>query len=274
MRDTWSNLVTGTSDFYAIVGDPIHLAKTPEIFNGCFWSKHMDSVFLPFHVGPEGLKGLFEFFRHSDNFKGMVVTMPYKSAAVAYVDSLSSTASVLGSINIVFKDNNKLVGSMVDGDGMLRAINSKNPTLFKQLPALKIGLLGSGNAASAIAHALIKNGVKNLCVFSAKAKTDEAKPMLDRLGSSVREYINVTEPQACDVLINATPLGMYEADPLPFDQALIAQAQLVADVVTAPTAALIQQAKTIGVDAVTGADMARAQSGLIADLFNLPKLFD
>ncbi len=275
MLNAPSKLIAGSSSFYAIVGDPIHLAKTPEIFNLRFLSKGIDAVFLPFHVSHEGLEGLFDFFRYSDNFKGMVVTMPYKSAVVRYIDRLTDTAAALQSVNVVCKEEKQLVGSMLDGQGMLRAIKRKNSDLFNHLADIKIGMLGSGNAASAIAQELFKHGAKNLFVFADKDNAEEARPMIQRLKPSLRnQHISVSAPQFCDILINATPLGMCDADTLPFSPDLIDKTQLIADVVTSPTAPLIQQAQSIGIDTVNGADMARSQSGLIADLFNLPELFD
>lgn len=268
-------LISGGASFYAIVGDPIHLAKTPEIFNRRFLSKGIDAVFLPFHVGHEGLEGLFDFFRYSDNFKGMVVTMPYKSAVVRYIDRLTETAAVLQSVNVVCKEKKQLVGSMIDGQGMLRAIKRKNSHLFNPLSDIKIGMLGSGNAASAIAQALFENGAKNLLVFGDESNAEEAKSMLQRIKPSLRnQHVSVYAPQPCDLLINATPLGMSDSDALPFAPNLIAKAQLIADVVTSPTAPLIHQAQSMGIDTVDGFEMAQSQSGLIADLFSLPKLFD
>jgi shikimate dehydrogenase len=75
----------------------------------------------------------------------------------------------------------------------------------------------------------------------------------------------------CDILANATPLGMREGDPLPCDPSRIAAATIVTDVIPKPEITpLLEAARARGCTVVTGREMVEGQVELIADFFGLP----
>src|SRR5947209_148725 len=74
------------------------------------------------------------------------------------------------------------------------------------------------------------------------------------------------DPTGCDLVVNATPLGMAPGDQLPVDAARIAPGAVVADLVTKPAVTpLLVAARERGAQIVTGEDMFAPQAGILAD---------
>ena len=79
-------------------------------------------------------------------------------------------------------------------------------------------MVGSGGVGSAIAASLAKAGVAELALFDAYAPTTDG--LADRLRThypSLQVTAGSNDPAGFDVVVNATPLGMKEGDPLPMD---------------------------------------------------------
>ena len=49
--------VTGHTRLYAILADPIHHVKTPQVMHALFARHGIDGVLVPMHVAPDGLAG-------------------------------------------------------------------------------------------------------------------------------------------------------------------------------------------------------------------------
>ncbi len=45
-------MITGTTQLYAIIGDPIAHVRTPMAFNDYFAARKIDAVCLPIHIRP------------------------------------------------------------------------------------------------------------------------------------------------------------------------------------------------------------------------------
>jgi shikimate dehydrogenase len=76
---------------------------------------------------------------------------------------------------------------------------------------------------------------------------------------------------ACDILANATPMGMRDDDPLPCDPERIAQTTVVTDVIPKPEITpLLAAARARGCLVSTGRDMVEAQAELVAAFLGLP----
>jgi shikimate dehydrogenase len=70
--------------------------------------------------------------------------------------------------------------------------------------------------------------------------------------------------QRCDVLLNATPLGMREGDPLPCDPATVPSAGVVSDVITKPEITpFLAAARARGCKITSGKDMFEAQIRMV-----------
>ena len=157
----------GTTKIYGCIADPIDHVKAPTIFTSIFKSKNIDAVMIPLKVSSNDLTNLIQTLKKIDNFHGLTVTIPHKSAVVELCDLLDTDAETTQAVNwIKFDKNRKLIGNNFDGKGFINGFLSQNHQLSNKI----IGLFGSGGAAVAIGCSLAYEGIKEL-----KIKLPEAK---------------------------------------------------------------------------------------------------
>jgi shikimate dehydrogenase len=141
---------------------------------------------------------------------------------------------------------------MFDGLAMVAAIAGSG----FQVQGARALLVGAGGAGSAIAHALVMAGVSTLAIHD----DDDVRrtSLMKRLASLQQCTVLAGSPEAggFDLVINATPAGMAQADPLPLDIETLQPAMTVACVITAPAVTpLIAAARAKGCNTVTGTQM-------------------
>jgi len=265
-------ILTGSAQFYAIVGNPVAQVASPGIFNLRFHNANKNAVLIPMDVEKSGMPSLLEFFRNTSNFKGIIITLPYKEYVVDLLDEVSAISQNLNAVNTIFIKEDKLVGTMTDGQGMVDAILKKNQIIKGK----KVLVAGCGGAGRAIAWALAENGVSEITLQEAPSEIEKANQLGDilklnfpHLHIGIKQSANISQ---ADILVNATRLGMNDDDPMVFSQELINKAELVADVITSPSNSLskiLTCANNSGVLAVSGHEMAAGQSKLIERLFGI-----
>lgn len=117
-------------------------------------------------------------------------------------------------------------------------------------------------------------GPSELVLFDvAEART---RDLLGRLRRAAPEVVTRAaanaDPTGFDIAINATPLGMCQSDPLPFDADELAADTLVADVIMKPPVTrLLQAASARGCRILEGRHMLDRQAPLIADYFGVER---
>jgi shikimate dehydrogenase len=258
--------ITGTTRLYAIFGDPLAKARTPERFNALFAERRIDAVMVPAEVGPEGFAAAVAGFKGLRNCDGLILTMPHKQAMCAYVDELRENGRLVGAINAARRTaSGRWVGDMFDGRGYLAALRNRRI----ELAGKRVHLIGAGGVARAMAMALAQAGVAALSLRDLDST--RAKQLAADVAAafpSVRAEVVGADRYDCDIIANATPVGMREGDPLPCDPARIAAATIVTDVIPKPDITpLLAAARARGCAVVTGREMVEGQVGLIADFF-------
>jgi shikimate dehydrogenase len=126
--------------------------------------------------------------------------------------------------------------------------------------------VGAGAAGGAIAIALLEAGVRELVVHDADAsRVADLLHLLAGHGAG-RVSSGPPEPRGCNLVFNATPLGMQEGDPLPVDAEFLEASMFVGDEISGhgPTQ-FIQAAQRAGCQTANGADMVEAVQALMAD---------
>jgi len=199
------------------------------IYNPYFDAAGIDAVVVPMGVKADDYASFLRPLFRLSNVHGALVTMPHKVATVALLDEVTPTAKIAGSCNaIVKRTDGSLLGDMFDGTGFVRGVARKG----QALAGARALVVGSGGVGSAIAASLAAAGVGAIAVFDAHGAAADA------LAARLREqYPQLTvrtgsnDPAGCDVVVNATPLGMKEGDPLPLDVSRIAPGTFVGEVV-------------------------------------------
>jgi shikimate dehydrogenase len=222
-------MISGTTSLIAHLGYPTHSFKAPMIYNPYFEKKGIDAVVVPMGVKaqdyPPFLKSLFRL----TNIRGALVTMPHKVTTLALLDEVTPTARIAGSCNAILRRNDgTLLGDMFDGAGFVRGVERSGRSLVGK----RALVVGCGGVGSAIAASLAAAQVGMLALFDANAAS--AAALADRLRAHYRNLevrIGSKDPAGYEIVVNATPLGMKDSDPLPMDVSRIDPATLVGEVV-------------------------------------------
>ena len=258
-------MVSGTTQVVAVIGHPIAQVKSPDNFNRYFAEQHMDSVMIPVDIAPDAVAAYLNALRGWQNMTGVLVTVPHKQRAAALVDDLTPRARRLNAVNVIRKlADGRLQGDMLDGVGFQLAAEAQG---FQ--PAGKQALLsGCGGVGSAIAWGLCEAGIRQLALHDQNPATLQL--LHNRLATHFPQVHLTTLPDTLsglDLLVNGSPAGMANFDPLPLPQALLeslSPTTHVADVVTAPAITpLLAFAQARGCVVQTGPEMALAQMKLM-----------
>lgn len=260
--------IDGHTQLIAHLGYPTHTFKSPLIYNPWFEARRINAVVVPMGVKTEYYPPFFRSLFELTNLVGALVTMPHKVPTMALVDDLSVTAQVAGACNAVKRnDQGRLVGEQFDGEGFVRGLERKG---FVWQGAKAI-VNGTGGVGSPIAASLAARGV------SALALNDANPVSAERLALRLRTHFpqlhietGAADPEGFDLVVNATPLGMYDGDPLPFDVRRISPGSMVADVVMkAELTPFLTAAKKQGCRVQVGTDMLFEMIPAYLEFFDL-----
>jgi shikimate dehydrogenase len=258
------SFLDGETRLHVIVGDPVGQTKSPAGLTAEFAARGVNAVCIPVHVAASDFDAFMAAAKRVINLDGIIVTIPHKFAALRHCDEVSERVRFLGAVNVLHRvAYGRWRGDMTDGFAMVAALR-KAGCAFEGRRAL---LVGAGGAGSAVALALIEAGVAALAVAEVDAERR------DRLIASLaaRKAGAVTagsgDPAGFDVVVNATPIGMAPADPLPVDAARLEAGATVADLITLPAVTpLLEAARRRGCRIVSGTDMFAVQAGTMADI--------
>jgi shikimate dehydrogenase len=251
-------VVSGKTNVYAVIGDPIEHSLSPAMQNAAFEACKLDCVFLAFKVKSAQVGNAISGMR-ALGIQGLNVTMPHKNAVLSFLDEVDKTAKLLNTVNTVKNENGKLCGFNTDGVGALAALKANGV----EPKGKKVLLVGAGGAARAIAFALAKEADELSILNRTLKSAAELADLLKReFNANVIAY--ALSPLAvkanladADLLINATSVGMKPNA----KQTLVAPEWLkpelaVMDIVYDPIETkLAKDAKVAGAKVVSGVEM-------------------
>lgn len=247
-------MISGKTTLIAHLGYPTEAFKAPMIYNPWFDKQGIDAVVVPMGVKPDAYATVLASLFQLTNIRGALVTMPHKIATVALMDEVTPTARIAGACNaILLRPDGTLLGDQFDGAGFVRGVERKG-RLFK---GTRVLVSGTGGVGSAIAASIAAAGAAEIALFDTSDASAQA------LAGRLREHYPAltvrtgsNDPAGFDVVVNATPLGMKEGDPLPFDVDRIAPETFVGEVVMkSEYTPLLQAAKAKGCAVQVGTDM-------------------
>lgn len=224
---------------YGIIGYPVEHSLSPLMHNAAFRALGLDAEYKIFSVEPEGLRNFFLDLREEGSpIFGLNVTVPYKQAVIEYLDSLSPFAQKAQAVNtIVISPDRKLAGHNTDGAGFLAHLTE----LAFNVEGKRVAVLGAGGTTRAILAALCLLPERpatirlyNRTVSRAEALVNDLSRQFD---TGMIEIVGIPEDlnvELCDLLINATSVGMNRGDPLLINPDMLHPHMLVYDVIYSP----------------------------------------
>jgi shikimate dehydrogenase len=247
-------MISGKTTLIAHLGYPTEGFKAPLIYNPWFDKNGIDAVVVPMGVQADDYKALLPMLFRLTNIRGALVTMPHKVTTTGLVDEMTPTARIAGACNAILKrEDGTLLGDQFDGAGFVRGVQRKG----RELTGARVLVLGSGGVGSAIAASLAGAGVADMALFDTATQSVEA--LAGRLREhypALRVSTGSKDPAGFDLIVNATPLGMKDGDPIPFDVERIAPTTFVGEVVMkAEYTPLLRAAKDKGCPVQVGTDM-------------------
>jgi shikimate dehydrogenase len=262
-------MITGKTMLIAHLGYPTAAFKAPMIYNPYFEKAGVDAVVVPMGIQsdtyPSFLRELFKV----TNIRGALVTMPHKVITVGLADEVSTTAQIAGSANALLKrDDGTLLADMFDGEGFVRGVLRKG----RKVEGANALVVGCGGVGSAIAASLAGAGVTRLGLFDANAAS--ADGLADRLTKHYPKLsvsTGSTDPVSYEIVVNATPLGMNEGDPLPLDMSRVDRGAFVGEVVMKQAITpFLRAAQERGCETQVGTDMLFEQIPAYLEFFGFP----
>ena len=254
--------ISGHTKLYCLIGSPVGHSGSPAMYNYSFARTGVDAAYLAFEIPldkvQEGVAALKTF-----QVGGFNVTMPDKTAVAGIVDDLSPAARLIGACNTVtVGEDGTLTGHNTDGIGFVRNLHEHGVEVQRK----KLVVLGAGGAATAICVQAALDGAAEIAIFNRKdefyangeltvEKLRQAVPACKASITPLEDGAALAEAvKGCDILVNATKVGMKPLDgETLIDPASFRPELVVADTVYNPRETrMIQEAKAAGCKAAVG----------------------
>lgn len=246
-----------------VIGDPVNHSKSPLIHNFWLTKLGIDAEYRVRHVTADGLAAYFRLARCDPSWRGCNVTLPHKQAVRWHVDSVDPVANVIGAINTVKNFGDHLAGTNTDCDGFMEPLKTLD------LAGRKAIIIGAGGAARAAWHSLELLGAKIIAI--ANRNPANALDLIVGFASTADgiRVLGLDAPiPACDILVNASSLGMTGLPPLTPDLDALPDQAIVYDIVYAPLETeMLRRARGRGLTAIDGLHMLVGQAALAFEIF-------
>ena len=239
---------------FAVIGHPIGHTMSPFIHNRLFKLSGIEAEYTKLDIAPENLAD--EYKNVLSKLDGYNITIPHKQNIIPLIDEIDEKAKMYGSVNTVANINGVAKGYTTDPDGFLKALDAAGIVLDG-----RVVILGCGGVARTMAYEVVLKGLPLLFAVR-KEDVEIAKTLCGEIENTVKgakvSFCLIDELSGdIDVLVNATPLGMFpKVDVQPVSDSVINRCASVFDAVYNPLeTVLIQKALANGAKAVGGMSM-------------------
>ncbi|MEC1580300.1 shikimate dehydrogenase [Bacillus subtilis] len=253
---------------YGVIGNPIGHSMSPDIHNASLKDLGLDGHYHAFKVEENDLEDAVKGIR-ALGVQGINVTVPHKVSIMDYLDHIDESAKLLGAVNTVRREGDKLVGYNTDGKGFVKSLMK---VLDKPISELSFLMIGAGGAARAIFTTIVRNTPKkfdicNRTLEKAKRLTEATPSFHNKEVLSIKEAEERLEQY--DVIIHTTSVGMYpNVDDVPLSLQRAASSAVVCDIVYNPIqTALLKEASQKGLKTLDGVGMFVEQAALSFQLW-------
>jgi shikimate dehydrogenase len=224
----------------------------------------LDARYINCEVAPAALGDAVRGAR-AMGWAGFNCSIPHKVAVIEHLDGLGHSAALIGAVNCVVRRDARYIGENTDGHGFLAALRTVVDPTGKSLV-----LFGAGGAARAIAVEAALAGAASITVVNRDpARGSELVALLEeRTRAQARLVVwdgTYRVPEQADVLVNATPVGLFPdvEGRLDVDPDSLRQEMVVADVIpNPPRTLLIRDAQARGCAVLDGLGMLVNQGAI------------
>ncbi|MEK3709399.1 shikimate dehydrogenase [Bacillus sp. FSL K6-1005] len=248
---------------YGVIGNPIAHSMSPDIHNAALKDLGLDGHYHAFKVEEDSLEDAVKGIR-ALGVQGINVTVPHKVSIMDHLDHIDESAKVLGAVNTVRREGDKLVGYNTDGEGFVKSLMR---ILDKPISELSFLMIGAGGAARAIFTTIVRDNpekfdICNRTIEKAKQLTESAPSFRNVEVLSIKEAEERLEQY--DVIIHTTSVGMYpNVEDIPLSLQRAESSAVVCDIVYNPIqTSLLKEAKQKGLKTLDGVGMFVEQAAL------------
>jgi shikimate dehydrogenase len=253
-------LSSGTK-IVGVFGHPIGHSLSPLMHNTAFALLGLDYIYLAFDVHPHHIEAALRGIS-ALGIVGANVTIPHKETVIPFLDEVAGEASLVGAVNTIVNEGERLVGYNTDIFGFVESLKE-----FKQeLQDTVFTVIGSGGAARAVVYSLTRFfRPKVLYLINrdrgrAEMLRKYAKEKLNYDNVRVFELYSDDAPKKLEestLIVNATSVGMFpKINECVIDENVLHEDHIVYDLVYNPLETeLIRRAAHNGARTMTGLDM-------------------
>jgi shikimate dehydrogenase len=227
----------------AVIGNPCSHSRSPMLFNHLFSRLGLNYHYTRIEWNDPGA-----ILHHARmlGMKGLSVTIPFKSAVMPYLDTISEDARAIGAVNTVVQCGGRMHGSNTDWIGIMRPLDPVAESLADAV------VLGAGGAAAAAVYALQKLDVP---VTVLNRNRDRARALARRFACAAGGLDDI-ERLRPDLVINATSVGMNGQGGSLLESDQLRAGMVVFDLVyTPPETELLREARRAGCTCIHGTEM-------------------
>lgn len=251
---------------FCLIGETLGHSMSPQIHKQLFELSGKDGTYCINEIKKS------EFSRKAKElslYTGYNITIPYKVDIIPYLDKIDESALRYGAVNCVDNKNGISTGYNTDVDGFLKSLEVNNILLSG-----KVLLLGNGGVGRMMAcESCLAGGSLTIAVRegSQKKALEVKEFILSKVENAEIEIVTYENISGhFDVLINATPVGMYpNTDGCPVDDKVIENCENFFDAIYNPVeTVLIRKAKSMGKKAVGGMEMLVYQAVVAHEIWD------
>jgi len=247
------------AELVACFGQPVAENPTGAMQEAAFGALGLNWRYLTIEVPPAKLKDAMTGVR-ALGLRGLNLTIPHNVAVMQHLDEISRDAAIIGAVNTVRREGDRLIGENTDGKGFLRGVRMDAGV---DPAGKRVAILGAGGAARSIGTELALAGAAEIVVVNRSVA--RAEPMVRDLHAATSCPVRFEEwrgvwrvPREIELLVNATSIGLFpDVDAMPPVELSDARADLlVADAVfNPPETRLLASARGLGLRTLDGLSM-------------------
>ena len=238
-------MIESQREIFALFGNPVAHSLSPTMHNTAFREMNIPGEYVPFCVeniedAVRGVRGL--------NIRGVSVTIPFKTAVMAYLDETDDEALKVGAVNTIVNRGGRLTGHNTDWLGLILTLREA-----MEIKGKTFVVLGAGGTARAALFGVLREGGMPVIVNRTREKGEQLAKEWGCPFYPLEEIGKIT----AEVLINTTPVGMApDTGRSPIPREVLTGYRWVMDVIYNPwKTKLLRDAEDSGCTVLPGLEM-------------------